>query len=166
MDRASACSVVLAQCSPGFDSRNIKMFLPSRVWGGRKEMEPIMIKLHDLAFPSRCKKSCKVNVDWVLGEGTKNSIINSCLLFIEVIWFDLSKFPGSRRQRLQLVGVVVVQQLQKGLDAQWPGQFQLSLALLLGRGGAAIMLGLWPKVVSDSIPATNHFVFPRAYHSN
>ena len=47
MDRVMACSAN----SPKFDSHHIQMyFLLSG--GGGKEMEPIMIKLHDLASPS------------------------------------------------------------------------------------------------------------------
>ena len=49
MDRGSACGTN----SPGFDSHDIQMFFSSRAWGGRNEMEPVMIILNDLASPNR-----------------------------------------------------------------------------------------------------------------
>ena len=48
MERALACSVG----PPGFDSRNIQVFFSSRISDGKREMEPVIIKLHDLDYPS------------------------------------------------------------------------------------------------------------------
>ena len=50
MDRALTC----AASSPGFDSCNIQMCLSPQVPKvAEKEMEPVMIKLHNLVSPSR-----------------------------------------------------------------------------------------------------------------
>ena len=47
MDRALARGA----CSPVFGSSSIQKDFPSYVKGGRREMEPVMIKLHGLAAP-------------------------------------------------------------------------------------------------------------------